>query len=80
MSTSFEIEKFINGEILLDIPRAGGICSISNKTFRTPSSFIFFDTVTQEETPRSYILTFNTKGIPSAGVIIPKDSRVIEDV
>lgn len=80
MSTSFEIEKFINGEILLDIPRAGGICSISGKTFRTPISFIFFDTVTQEENALGYVLTFNTKGIPSAGAIIPKDSKVVEDV
>lgn len=80
MSTSFEIEKFINGEIFLDIPKAGGICYISNKTFMTPSSFIFFDTITQEETLLSYILAFNKKGIPLAGAIIPKDSKVVESV
>lgn len=77
MSTSFDIEKFIKGEIALNIPEAGGKCYFKGKIFRTPVSFISFDTIKYEELEINYIIEFHTKEYPIGAFLIPKDSIAV---
>lgn len=76
MLGSSDIERFIKGEIALDIPKAGGKCYFEGKIFRTPISFVLYDALRYKETKISYIIDFFVKEYPIGSFLLPKDSTI----